>query len=330
MSSKKELLMYTEKFGDSSGLILGGRIVDMSSIDENDVLVLKNGMWVGMPIGDVDVSSSPKTISPIAVNGVTIGMYTSGDNIPAGTNLEAIIANILQKVTLPTYTAPSLSLSGTSPTTVEAGTVMNITLNTSFFKNDAGDVTSFKLYKNGSMIYSGASIQSFTDSNVLIGESSIVYRAEVTYADGVIKKTNLGVDYPAGRILAGTTSSGNVTYLGIRKAFYGTNSLNSDTSTTSAEIRSLTPSAAKASEGNVFTINIPMGTKKVMLAYPANLRNVSSIKYVEGMNADVKAAFELQLVDVYGANSFTPIQYKVYTYVPAVPFTANVTYTVTI
>ncbi len=330
MSSKKEFLMHTEKFGDPSGLILGGRIVDMSSIDENDVLVLKNGMWVGMPIGDVDVSSSPKTISPIAVNGVTIGMYTSGDNIPAGTNLENIIANILQKVTLPTYTAPSLSLSGTSPTTVEAGTVMNITLNTSFFKNDAGGVTSFKLYRNGSLIYSGASIQSFTDSNVLIGESSIVYRAEVTYAAGVIKKTNLGVDYPTGRILAGTASSGNVTYLGIRKAFYGTNSLNNDTSTTSAEIRSLTPSTAKAAEGNVFTINIPMGTKKVMLAYPANLRNVSSIKYVEGMNADVKAAFELQLVDVYGANSFTPIQYKVYTYVPAVPFTANVTYTVTI
>ncbi len=330
MSSKKEFLMHTEKFGDPSGLILGGRIVDMSSIDENDVLVLKNGMWVGMPIGDVDVSSSPKTISPIAVNGVTIGMYTSGDNIPAGTNLENIIANILQKVTLPTYTAPSLSLSGTSPTTVEAGTVMNITLNTSFFKNDAGDVTSFKLYKNGSLIYSGASIQSFTDSNVLIGESSIIYRAEVTYADGVIKKTNLGVDYPTGRILAGTASSSNVTYLGIRKAFYGTNSLNNDTSTTSAEIRSLTPSTAKAAEGSVFTINIPMGTKKVMLAYPANLRNVSSIKYVEGMNADVKAAFELQLVDVYGVNSFTPIQYKVYTYIPAVPFTANVTYTVTI
>ncbi len=330
MSSKKEFLMHTEKFGDPSGLILGGRIVDMSSIDENDVLVLKNGMWVGMPIGDVDVSSSPKTISPIAVNGVAIGMYTSGDNIPAGTNLENIIANILQKVTLPTYTAPSLSLSGTSPTTVEAGTVMNITLNTSFFKNDAGDVTSFKLYKNGSLIYSGASIQSFTDSNVLIGESSIIYRAEVTYADGVIKKTNLGVDYPTGRILAGTASSSNVTYLGIRKAFYGTNSLNNDTSTTSAEIRSLTPSTAKAAEGSVFTINIPMGTKKVMLAYPANLRNVSSIKYVEGMNADVKAAFELQLVDVYGVNSFTPIQYKVYTYIPAVPFTANVTYTVTI
>ena len=330
MSSKKEFLMHTEKFGDPSGLILGGRIVDMSSIDENDVLVLKNGMWVGMPIGDVDVSSSPKTISPITVNGVTSGMYTSGDNIPAGTNLETIIANLLQKVTLPTYTAPSLSLSGTSPTTVEAGTVMNITLNTSFFKNDAGDVTSFKLYKNGSLIYSGTNIQSFTDSNVLIGESSIVYRAEVTYADGVIKKTNLGVDYPTGRILAGTVSSSNVTYLGIRKAFYGTNLLSNVISTTSAEIRSLTPSTAKASEGNVFTINIPMGTKKVMLAYPANLRNVSSIKYVEGMNADVKAAFELQLIDVYGANSFTPIQYKVYTYIPAVPFTANVTYTVTI
>ena len=330
MSSKKEFLMHTEKFGDPSGLILGGRIVDMSSIDENDVLVLKNGMWVGMPIGDVDVSSSPKTISPITVNGVTSGMYTSGDNIPAGTNLETIIANLLQKVTLPTYTAPSLSLSGTSPTTVEAGTVMNITLNTSFFKNDAGDVTSFKLYKNGSLIYSGTNIQSFTDSNVLIGESSIVYRAEVTYADGVIKKTNLGVDYPTGRILAGTVSSSNVTYLGIRKAFYGTNLLSNDINTTSAEIRSLTPSTAKASEGNVFTINIPMGTKKVMLAYPANLRNVSSIKYVEGMNADVKAAFELQLIDVYGANSFTPIQYKVYTYIPAVPFTANVTYTVTI
>lgn len=329
MGSKNDFLKNNEKFGDPSGIILGGRVVDMSSLDENDVLVLKNGVWVGMPAGSGVGGSA--TQSPINVNGVNIGMYTSGDTIPAGTNLETIIANVLQKVTLPTYTAPSLSLSGTSPSTVEAGTTMNITLNASFMKNDAGAITSYKLYKNGSVIYSGPTVQSYTDTNVLITETPITYRAEVTYSDGTIKKTNLGVDYPTGRILAGTISSGSVVYTGVRKGFYGVSFTDTTHGATSAELRALTITPNKTVEGNTFSMNITAGTKKVIFAYPANLRNLTSIKYVEGMNAEIKEAFTLTPdVSVYGANAYTPVLYKVYTYIPVVPFQSNVTYNITI
>lgn len=68
----------------------------------------------------------------------------------------------------------------------------------------------------------------------------------------------------------------------------------------------------------------------MIFAYPETLRDVSTIKYVEGMNAEVKGIFGKSVIPVQGANGATAINYKVYTYVPAAPFGANATYNVTV
>ena len=52
---------------------------------------------------------------------------------------------------------------------------------------------------------------------------------------------------------------------------------------------------------------------RIMLAYPATLRDVTSIKDRNGLNAESKSSFTLSTVSVEGADGATAIQYKVYT-----------------
>ena len=68
----------------------------------------------------------------------------------------------------------------------------------------------------------------------------------------------------------------------------------------------------------------------VVFAYPSSLRDITSVVYVEGLGAEVKDIFTKSIVSVTGANDYLPIDYKVYTYIPASPFGATATYNVTI
>ena len=81
----------------------------------------------------------------------------------------------------------------------------------------------------------------------------------------------------------------------------------------SATIRGLSGKAnAKWSNGKTFTISIPVGAKAVIFAYPATLRDVTSVKDVNGLSAEVKSAFVKSTLSVEGANAYAGADYKVY------------------
>lgn len=371
-----DYILLDSMYGDGGDTGLGGLPVDITSIDEGDVLVCKDGLWQGMSVAEivgnpelvkgedgftpvpifrtadgaiylkfkigldaykepiygeeVELISVPRTTKSINVVGVNSGSYSDGNVIPSGTKIEDIIEKMLKKVIPPTYTSPSLSLSGSSPFVVEAGTVNTITIVPTFIQNNAGNVTSCKIYKNGNLVKTTSVIENFVDTNVGMTDSNIVYKVEVSYATGAVLKNNVGEDYATGQIQAGTISSSNLTYTSYRKTFYGTNS--STGAVTSNEIRALSGSSNSAlTAGSSFTLSIPVGAKKVIFAYPANLRDISSVQYVEGMNAEIKGVFGTpEIVTVYGANSYNAISYKVYTYTPAEAFNATANYKITI
>lgn len=278
---------------------------------------------------EVELVSVPRTTKAINVVGVNSGSYSDGNTIPSGTKIEDIIEKMLKKMIPPTYVAPTISLSGSSPFVVEAGVVNAITIVPTFIQNNAGNVTSCKVYKNGNLVKTTSVIEPFVDNNVGMTDSNIVYKVEVSYATGDVLKNNLGEDYASGQIQAGTITSSNLTYTAYRKTFYGTNSSTGEV--TSNEVRALSSTNSALSAGSSFTLNIPVGAKKVIFAYPATLRDVSSIQYVEGMNAEIKGIFgSPKTVTVYGANSYNAISYKVYTYTPAEAFSAAATYKITI
>lgn len=135
--------------------------------------------------------------------------------------------------------------------------------------------------------------------------------AKATHGAGSVPVTNTGNDYTAGQIPSGSKSATSGAITGYRNTFYGT--LTAKSTPTSDIIRGLASKSNKAlSNGNSFTVTVPVGALRVIIAYPATLRNVTSIKDVNGMNAEIKSSFASSTLDVEGAGDYKAISYKIY------------------
>ena len=135
--------------------------------------------------------------------------------------------------------------------------------------------------------------------------------AKATYDAGATPITNTGNPYSSGKIPAGSKSTTSSAITGYRNTFYGT--LTAKSTVTSDIVRGLTGKSGKAlANGNSFTITVPVGALRVVFAYPATLRDVTSVKDVNGMNAEIASSFTKQTLDVEGANDYTAKSYKVY------------------
>ena len=75
----------------------------------------------------------------------------------------------------------------------------------------------------------------------------------------------------------------------------------------------MTKSGGALKAGSKFSITIPVGALRVVFAYPATLRDVSSVLDVNGLGAEIKSGFTQSTVSVEGADGYTAIEYKVYT-----------------
>ena len=236
----------------------------------------------------------------------------------------------------PTVTKPSLSLSSTTAKAYEVGTKVSPTYNSTF---NAGS------YQYGPA--TGITVSSYTASNNVteetisqatgtfaeyqVGDSgTYVITLTANYTEGSIPKTALEAEYPAGKIAAGSLTKNSSAISGYRNSFYGTTT-DKSAETTSSVIRGLSGKSNRAlANGNSFNITIPVNATRVIFAYPATLRDVTSVKDVNGLNAEIKSAFTKSTVSVEGANGYTAISYKVYTTDYAQPNDKANTYTVTI
>lgn len=156
-------------------------------------------------------------------------------------------------------------------------------------------------------------------------------KVQATLSDGVIPHTNLGNEYADGQIKSAVysaTSTTNIT--GYRKTFWGT--LTNKEALTSDIIRGLASSSNKAySNGSTFTISVPIGALRVVIAYPATLRNMTQVLDENDSNANIVSGFgDPMTIAVEGANDYDAINYKVYVMDFANPYDANNKFKVTI
>jgi hypothetical protein len=304
------------------------------------------------------------TASAITVNlpvGQTkIGNYSNGSVIPLGTSFQTIISNLLVATNPATYTGPNTSKSFlTNSVNVAAVYEIGTTLSTleligTFVKNDAGDLvpdasptgsgTDFcvKLYKQLAPATSYTLDQTIYDTDPVgndvspytynlgdftaSGLGTYKFKIEFNYEQGPVKNDSSGQPSPSGQIAAGTIST-EVSFVTQRRSFWGTPG---SIPTNSAGVRALTDNALGHVNGSKFTINIPIGATRVVFAYPATLRDVTSVIYVEGLNADVKGAFTLTTISVNDASGSGAVNYKVYSFTPVSAFASSATYNVTI
>lgn len=252
-----------------------------------------------------------------------VGGVADGADITAGTTIEQALRDILIATIHPTYVLPDLvETSDTTPFFLEAGSIINPILDIVYTQNDAGAIVTKTLKLNGTTI---SSALPFTDTSRQIIDGDNHYDATITYAQGAVKNNNLGAPDAVGRIIAGSIVSDNtITYSGLRYVFYSTLAEPTD----SATIRTFPGQLLGLEDGDVFTIDIPEGASVVSIAMPNNLQ-IKSILYYE-MGSQVKYLFGVDSVSVEGANGYSPMNYRTYTFLPVEAFQVGVTYIITL
>lgn len=235
----------------------------------------------------------------------------------------------------PTTTPPSLTLSSPQSRAYEVGTSVVPTFSNSF---GAGSYTygpptgvaptSWSITNNTTSETKTTSSGQF--NAITIGDNTSYYiTSTVNYSEGAIPFTALGAEYAAGRIPAGSITKTSSAMTGYRNSFYGTLNTKPDV-LTSDNIRNLSKSNRALSNGNSFTVDVPVGAMMIIIAYPATLRELTSVKDVNGMNAEILSAFSGSILPIEGANEYEAINYRVYTQsLPSANDTAN-KYTITI
>ena len=304
-------------------------------VDENGQLWVKPG---------ADISTIPA--DKVMFDSDLVFTYQFGKYTPTGgkvtvpadnKSLLDVLNDAYSEDKNPTVTQPTVSVSSTTAKAYEVGTSVTPQYSATF---NAGR------YEYGPNP-TGAAITAWAASNNVTAETKATqtgtfaayivpdgsaYRITVsgTYSNGQIPVTALGKQYAAGQIKGATKSAQTGLITGYRNSFYGT--LTDKTATiNSATIRGLAQKSGRAlANGNTFTVNIPVNAQVVLIAYPATLRDVTSIKDVNGLNADITSAFTKSAVNVEGAAGYTAISYKVYRLDFAKPNDAANKYTVTI
>lgn len=271
----------------------------------------------------------------ITINGVTGLGLANGQKLSKDWTAAQALKALVQKAVKPTYSKPTVSVAnngGQAAGTVEAGTSITPKLRATFIKNDAGNLTKLEVLKAGQSLGSGtATPYDYTGEPIIIGDESISFTAKATYEEGAIKNDNLGQQSPEGHILAGNVTSSAYTVTGQRNLFYGTGignlpELNSNT------IRALANKKLNPIQGHVFNINIAIGQQYVIFAYPATLRDVNQVMYVETNDTGMASSFNKTLVDVADARGDNNglKSYKTYVYRMSTPAAAPLTFKVTI
>ena len=279
----------------------------------------------------------------VEVIGTSVGAIDEGYTFLTGTSFSQFVELVSKRTLPPSYAGPTMTIaSNPAPGNIEVGTIISPIISRVLSLNDAGAEVSTTLSKNNILL---STSYSYTDNNVTLGSTSISYSGTTTYGEGPCKLNNRGVIDCNGHIAAGTVNSNVITFVGTRLAFYGfpvVSDLGPGVGT-SAGIRALGNTSFNSSNNTTvdangvalsgsitpnFTIAIPIGTTKVVIAYPATSRPIASIRYQELSDSEVKFNFVETSVDVEGANAYTAIPYRVYTYTPVEAFSSAVHYRV--
>lgn len=267
------------------------------------------------------------------VGNITKGQTATGSLPAAGKSLKDVLQSIFTKELNPSTTQPSVSVTMTPSGAKEVGTKVtpsyNATLNAgSYTYGPATGITASSWSVTSTASETGATATGAFNELTIADNTNYHITATAQYEQGAMPKTNLGNDYPSGRIAAGSKSGNSAALTGFRSFFYGSKTaavaLNSDS------IRSLTNSNKAVVPNQEFQVTVVEGAMQVIVAFPTAInKTLKKVLDVGAFGTDIVGSFIKTTVEVEGANGFTAVSYDVYTYSPAAALGAN-TYKVTI
>ena len=238
-----------------------------------------------------------------------------------GKNVEQVLSSLMSQEANPSKSNPAVSFSSTGGLgTFEIGTKKNLTYTAAlsaggYTYGPATGITAQTWEVSCTGVADKLATATGTFENVVAEATAKKITAKATYNDGAIPVTNLGNQYPAGQIKAGTASKDSGNLIGVRHMFYGVVK-SADFALDSAHIRSLNHEAAAKKTISTFTAGD--GALKVVVACPAGY-NVTKVTLPSAMGADATADFVKQggTVQVEGAEGYTAAAYSVWVFEPA-------------
>ena len=265
----------------------------------------------------------------------TITIPESGNIVVSanGKNLKEFLSTIFAAEKDPEVTLPSAKIIlGAASTSFEVGSNYSPSYTINFDDGNysygpelTGVIASYNVSdtNNNTSTEIGASLEPFE----ILDDTNYQITAIISYSDGTIPKTNLGNDCEDKKILANTLTISSDTIKGYRKSFYGALNTKED-----YNIRDLKSSTSALKNGSSFTINLTATTKRVVIAYPATLRNLTSVLDKNDSNSNIVSGFgEPEIKQIIGASeTSSAIDYKVYTMDFANEYGTSNVFTVTI
>lgn len=267
-----------------------------------------------------------------------ITLQNGSAHIPTtGKNLTDTWEQIFVKEQNPTVTPPAVSFTQVTTGSFEVGTSVTPSYDAkmsagSYSYGPATGLTAkswnVNLRKGNTSVQNKTTAKDTFTAIILADGDSYTINAEASYDDAAVPVTNKGKAYAAGQIKAGKVSKTSGTISCYRNTFYGTTA-NKD-SLDSPTIRALNKTGKALKAGDSVTIALPTGAVRVVFAYPATLRDITSVKDINGLNAEIVSAFKKETITVAGAGNDAGISYKVFTTEFAAPLESANSYKVTI
>lgn len=257
------------------------------------------------------------------VGTITIGSTGSTTVSAAGKSVKDVLSSILAKESNPAITQPSASINSSTAKAYEVGTKVTPAYSASFNKGSYSYGPDTGLSAKSWSVANSETDEVLTTATgtfaeLTVGDSTnYKITATASYDDGAVPKTNLGNDYAAGQIKAGTKAATSGAITGYRSFFYGvvkTDALTSDV------IRGLTNGGAY-NGAKTLTLDVS-GSDNVgiVVAFPASSTRggLTEVLLLTSMNANITADYVVQAnVSVEGVGGYTAVPYKVYLYKPA-------------
>lgn len=251
--------------------------------------------------------------------------------IPTETNdmsIQDLLESAFSEEKNPAITQPSTSVTLTGAGAKEVGTEFtpnwSVGFNPGNYQYGPATGVTATAYAVTDTNSGSASTQtgSFTQFTV---EDDTNYKVSVTttHTAGAVPKTNLGNDYAAGQIKAGTKTANSGAVTGFRSMFAG--AVVTPITIDSDGIRGL--NGKKGQFDKTFSLTIPEGCKQVVIALP-NGHTLTKVLDVGAFGTDIVGSFQLQTAQVEGLNNYTAAEYNVYVYAPDAALGSN-TYNVT-
>lgn len=323
------VLKFTSKDATETSVTIADLFLSSASYDtDTHILTLSvtgQETPVTVDLGELvpqSVNASQVALARSITATVDVGNIKKGQviDLSSVTDVQKLFEKILSKDSNPTTTQPSASVTLTGAGAKEVGSEFtpsySVNLNPgSYSANASGaqptgvEATAYSV-TDSSENTSTTATGSF-DKFTVVDSTDYYVSATVTYGNGNVPTTFLGEQYPAGQIKAGTKSATSAHVTGYRNGFYG--SLTSKTDEiNSTLVRGLTKTNKKVAKSQRYTISVPAGTMRVILAYDASIGAVSSITSDEQFGSEIKDSFVLQTVSVNDASGANPKEYNVY------------------